>query len=301
MKAWIENNFNAVIAIAFVIGMLVPGLDAVPVTAVIAMTGLLIFFACSKIRPEDFLAFDVVQVGTFTLARYLLFPIALYYIFLPIIPELAPGVLLLSLMPAGVAVSALCAISGGNVALGLSLTLISSILAPVLVPAAFTFVGGGVNIDIWDLFFTLLMVVMVPVLAYFLGAMRIRPVRRWVDDQTRFFSVLLLALIMGLVVAQKRDVLLHEPVFVLLSMGVLAVLFALYYLFGFLSSFAFNQSDPAGRVTVTYASGAINNALAITLAYVYFPAKVALFMVLSEVVWIAAIAGYQMILAKKKA
>jgi BASS family bile acid:Na+ symporter len=298
MRIWIENNFNAVIAIAFVVGMFAPGLDLVPVSAVIAMTGILIFFACSKIRPEDFMAFDAFHVGVFSIVRFLLFPIALYYVSLPLVPELAPGVLLLSLMPAGVAVSALCAISGGNVALGLSLTLITSVLAPVLVPAAFTFVGEGVNINVWDLFMTLLLIVMIPVLVYFLGAIRVRPVRQWVEQNTRFFSVLLLALIMGLVVAQKRDVLLDDPMFVLSSIGILGVLFTLYYLFGFLVSF---KADRPRQIAVTYASGAINNALAITLAYVYFPAKVALFMVLSEIVWIAAIAGYQAILDKKRA
>jgi BASS family bile acid:Na+ symporter len=298
MRIWIENNFNAVIAIAFVVGMFAPGLDLVPVSAVIAMTGILIFFACSKIRPEDFLAFDAFHVGVFSIVRFLLFPIALYYVSLPVVPDLAPGVLLLSLMPAGVAVSALCAISGGNVALGLSLTLITSVLAPVLVPAAFTFVGEGVNINVWDLFMTLLLIVMIPVLVYFLGAIRVRPVRQWVEQNTRFFSVLLLALIMGLVVAQKRDVLLDDPMFVLSSIGILGVLFTLYYLFGFLVSF---KADRPRQIAVTYASGAINNALAITLAYVYFPAKVALFMVLSEIVWIAAIAGYQAILDKKRA
>jgi len=298
MKAWVENNFNTVIIMAFVMGLFVPGLNYVPVSAVIAMTGFLIFFACSKIRPEDFMAFDAFHVGIFSIVRFLLFPIALYYICLPMIPELASGVLLLSLMPAGVAVSALCAVSGGNVALGLSLTLITSVLAPVLVPAAFTFVGEGVNINVWDLFLTLLLIMMIPVLVYFLAAIRVRYVRQWVERNTRFASVLLLALIMGLVVAQKRDVLIAEPMFVLSSIGILGVLFSLYYLFGYLVSF---KADAPRQIAVTYASGAINNALAITLAYVYFPAKVALFMVLSEVVWIAAIAGYQMILAKKKA
>lgn len=299
MRAWVENNFNWVLLIAFGIGLFAPGLHLVPPGTVIAMTGVLIFFACSKIHPEDFLAFDAYQVGVFTLFRFLLFPVGLYYLALPIIPDLAPGVLLLSLMPAGVSVSALCAISGGNVALGLSLTLITSVLAPVLVPAAFSFIGNDVGINIWDLFLTLLLVVLVPVLVYFGGAIRVPAVRQWVGDTTRFFSVVILALIMCIVVAQKRETLMQEPMFVVASLIVLAGLFALYYLFGLVAGVV--KEDRGSRIAITYASGAINNALAIALAYAYFTPKVALFMVLSEVVWIGAIAVYQTILNKKKA
>ncbi len=290
IRIWAETHFNWILLSAFFIGMIMPGLHVVPKEVIIYGTGAIIFLACSRISLKELEAVDLFTIGGFTLARFIIIPFLIYFAVAAVVPDLAIGSFLLALMPAGVAVAVLTAITSGNVALGLSLTIISSLLAPAVVPSAFGMLGHMVQIDLFDMFMALVAMVFLPVGLYFGLVRPVRPAKEFVRENGKFISIVIMVILTSVIVAQKRDVFFEDPFFVFECILVLSVLFFVFYVSAWLLS---ARSDLPERVAYTYGSGAMNNNLGIALAYFYFDSKTALFMVLSEIVWVLAMSTFQ--------
>lgn len=290
IRDWTEKHFNWILLSAFFIGMVMPGLSAVPKEFVIYGTGAIIFLACSRISLKELEAVDIFTIGWFTLARFMIIPFAVYFIVLAILPDLAIGSFLLALMPAGVAVAVLTAITSGNVALGLSLTIFSSLLAPAVVPSAFAMLGHMVQIDLFDMFKTLVLMVFLPIGLYFGLARPVPKIKETIRENGKFTSIVIMVCLTSIIVAQKREIFYQDPWFVVESLAVLSVLFFIFYVSAWLLSFKCALPE---RVAYTYGSGAMNNNLGIALAYFYFDAKTALFLVLSEIIWVLAMSTFQ--------
>ena len=168
IKNFIENNFSLLLLVGFIAGFFTPSLGEISDEIVIFLIAVLIFLSCADINTKDFFNVDVFQIGLFTLLRFAVFPLVLFYLAYLLVPQYAIGVLLLSLMPAGMAVASLCSMSKApnSVPIGLSLTIISSLLAPFFIPAVYSFLGQTLEVDVLGLFITLSLVVFVPIILY---------------------------------------------------------------------------------------------------------------------------------------
>lgn len=133
----IRRNFTAALMVGFVIGFFAPGLDQLPKALVLFVLALVIFFSCSQISRDEFRQIHYKEALGFTLLRFVLLPVVIYFAIRPFVPDMAEAVFLLCLVPAGVSVGALCAISGGNTTLGLGITVLSSLMAPFSIPLLF--------------------------------------------------------------------------------------------------------------------------------------------------------------------
>lgn len=290
VRSFAEKHFNWILMSAFLIGMVAPGLDKVPSAIIVYGTGAIIFLACARISLKELESVDIFTIGGFSLVRFILIPFVVYFAVAMTFPDLAIGSFLLALMPAGVAVAVLTAITAGNVALGLSLTIISSLLAPFVVPSAFAMMGHMVQIDLFDMFKSLVVMVFLPIGLYFGLARPIKPVKAAIQSNGKFLSIVIMVFLTSVIVAQKREVFLEDPWFVLESLIVLSVLFFVFYASAWILAFKAREAE---RIAYTYGSGAMNNNLGIALAYLYFDAKTALFLILSEVVWVLAMSTFQ--------
>lgn len=290
IRTFAETHFNWILMSAFLIGMIAPGLNAVPSEVIVYGTGAIIFLACARISLKELESVDIFTIGGFSLVRFILIPFVIYFVVLMMVPDLAIGSFLLALMPAGVAVAVLTAITAGNVALGLSLTIISSLLAPLVVPSAFAMLGHMVQIDVFDMFKTLAVIVFLPIALYFGLARPVKPVKRAIQEHGKFLNIIIMVFLTSVIVAQKRDVFFEDPWFLLQSLAVLSALFFVFYASAWILAY---KAGDAERIAYTYGSGAMNNNLGIALAYLYFDAKTALFLILSEVVWVLAMSTFQ--------
>ena len=286
----IEGNFSLLLVIGLVTGFFVPSFGEFSDEIVIFLTAVLIFLSCADIEIRDFFKVDIFQIGLFTLIRFAVFPLALFYLAQAWFPEFAIGVLLLALMPAGVAVASLCSMSKANVGLGLSLTIISSLLAPAFIPSVFSFLGQVVTVDVWGLFITLVLVVFVPIILYFSLFYKRTQIKNSIKKYNKASSVVILSVILLIVMAAQKHELLANIDTIITATFVMTGLFALFYLFGFLFSLGVDKEN---RVSFILSSGAMNNSLAVGLAFAYFDAKITLFIVLSEVVWSVYVAAAQ--------
>ncbi len=139
--------------IALAIGLYAPGTydwlkPAVPVTL-----GGILFFTCLKIplgevvaglRDRPLLA----RAGWMAAAKLALLPAIAWGLTMLIAPAWAPGVALVALMPAGLSSVALTDLHRGDRVLALFLIIVTSLLAPLTVPAGMALVHPGPTPDL---------------------------------------------------------------------------------------------------------------------------------------------------------
>ncbi|MCB9983464.1 MAG: hypothetical protein H6861_07325 [Rhodospirillales bacterium] len=284
LKHWVEGHFNTVLILCFVVGMFSPWVSAVPSYAVFLLLGGALYFSCARLTVRELRQIRVRQAVSFYIVRFICLPFALYGLSALFLPEYKYAILLLGLIPAGASVPSLVGILGGNVTLSLGYTVVSSLLAPFIIPPAFALIGhGDVELDVWHMFYTLCGIIFIPVFLYFVLTRPFAGFKQVVQANARFGSVALVGVMIILVVGQQREGILSDPWFLIQAMPVLFGVYFVFYLFGWL--FPYN-GNTGNRIAHTVCSGAMNNGLAIGIAVVYFSPQMALLMVLTEVPWV---------------
>ncbi len=297
IRTLIENNFALCLVFFAALGLFLPSFGDYSDKLVIIFVAGLVYFSGPSIKIKEMLDVDIFQIGTFTLLRYAILPIIFFYIAQLIVPDYAVGILLLTLMPAAMAVASLCAISSSKVALGLSITLISSLLTPLFVPAVFSFLGHYVEVNTISLFVSLLLVVIVPLFLYFGPTVRFNVTKNWVTENAKMMSIILMALILYVVVSSYRTEFLENIDMLLKGTFIMFVVFFLCYLFGYVFGFFVPKEQ---RSTYIIASGTMNNGLAIGVSFLYFSAEITFFIMISEIVWSFYVAASQYYFSKQK-
>ncbi len=291
MRALIERNFTFILLLGIVAGLYVPGLDHLPAYAPIIAISMVIFFSCSRVSLEEIRGFDRRAAFLFFVVRFFLVPALLYYLALQVVPDYALGILLVALMPVGVASTAMANLTGGNPSISLAATVVTNAMTPLTVPFMLWLLSGNdVPLDAGRMLITLALSVFLPASLYFLIARRIAPVKRWISRESQAATTLLLGVMAALVIALQRSYIFDYPQEVLWALAVACGLFALLYVFGWLYAF----SMPA-REKTTYAicSGTNNIALSAGIAALYFSATTTVFTVMGEIAWIIGVAVFK--------
>lgn len=305
IRHFIETRLGIVMGIAFLAGLFVPRLELISGAIVPWLIAVIIFLSCTKIHIDDIRQVRFKEALLFYILRFLLLPFGLYGLALYIVPSLSSAILLVALLPVGSMVPTLSGICGGNVALAMGLTIISSLAAPFTIPFAFAFVGGAdIRLDIWAMFISLALTIFVPVLVYFMVVRKVEPLKIILRRNSSAASILLISLAIIIVVAKKRDVFLGGGELLLENIIIQFVLFGLFYLLAWFYGhigrrfFVTNLDGAANRRVITFilASGAMNIALGISLGFQFFSPEVVAFIVLGEIPWILILAFYRKII-----
>jgi len=297
IKNLIDNNFSLLLILGAISGFFLPSLGEFADEVVIVLTAFLIFLSCSDIDKKAFFEIDIFHMGVFTMLRFAVFPLVLFYLVRAFLPEFSTGILLLALMPAGVAVASLCSMSKANVVIGLSLTIVTSLLAPFVIPAVYSFLGQTVNVNVWNLFLTLIYVVLLPIVLYFFVFDKIKPVKKIIKDYNKTTAILFLSIILAIVIAAQREEIFSNIDLIVKGLFVMTGVYGIFYAFGIAYSFFLQKEE---KIPYILASGANNNSLAVGLSFAYFDPLTSLFMVLSEVIWSFYVAAAQYIFSRRK-
>ncbi|MCO8243430.1 MULTISPECIES: bile acid:sodium symporter family protein [unclassified Haladaptatus] len=113
-------------------------------------------------RPRD------VIIGALT--QWIIMPTAAYLVVLALSlpPELALGAILVGAAPGGTASNVMSYLGDGDVALSVAITTVTTLAAPIVMPAWVVFLAGEqLNVTFADLFFSIVQVVLIPVIAGF--------------------------------------------------------------------------------------------------------------------------------------
>lgn len=123
---------------------------------------------------------------------------------------LAAGIILIGASPGGVASNVITYLAGGNVALSVTLTAISTMLSPLLTPLAMTLLAGTyIEIDAGAMMWSIVQLIILPIVAGFAANYVLRRYARWRDRLLPIVSMGAICLVLAILTAAARDQLLE--------------------------------------------------------------------------------------------
>lgn len=121
-------------------------------------------------------------------------------------PEIAAGIILVGCCPSGLASNVMCYLARANLALSVSVTTISTLLAPFLTPLLMNWLGGSfIEIHFWAMVWDITKIVIIPIVVGLLFHYLIHGKFSWLDKAMPILSMAGIALILTVMVAAGRD------------------------------------------------------------------------------------------------
>lgn len=178
-------------------------------------------------------------------------------------PEIAAGIILVGCSPGGLASNVMAYISGANLALSLTLTAVSTLLSPLLTPFFMQLLANElVPIDFLSMFWSIIKIVILPILAGLLFNHFAHGRFKWLDKAMPMVSMAAIAIIITIITASGRDS--------LLSIGLVLITVVIAhnfsgYMLGYYGSKLMGLDEKSSR-TVAFEVGMQNSGLASGIA-----------------------------------
>ena len=245
--------------------------------AIVPLLGVVMLGMGMTLRPENFI--EVCRrpkaIVTGIILQYLLMPMIAYLIanLFYLDKGLFIGMVLLGSCPGGTASNVICYLARGDVALSITLTTVSTVLAVFLTPVmTWLYIGQRVPVPVLDMTFDIFLIILVPVTTGVLVNHYLGRYIHFIKHVFPYISVLAIILIIGVIVTLNHD---NIPV---VAIPLLAAIFwhNLLGLSGgyFLSRFLGLEERVCRTIAIEV--GMQNSGLAVALAQTYFTALSAL-------------------------
>ncbi|MBS1563242.1 MAG: bile acid:sodium symporter family protein [Bacteroidetes bacterium] len=155
--------------------------------------------------------------------------VACHYIIMPLVgyslaklfrfpDEIAAGIILVGCCPSGLASNVMCYLAKGNLALSVSVTTISTMIAPFLTPLLMRLLGGSlVDVDFWGMVWDITRIVIIPTAAGLGFHYLVHGRFKWLDKAMPLVSMGGIALILTIITAAGRDNLLKVGALLLIA------------------------------------------------------------------------------------
>jgi bile acid:Na+ symporter, BASS family len=199
-----------------------------------------------------FLQFTVMPITGFVLAKLFAFE-----------PEVAAGVILIGSCSAGVASNVMVYLAKGSIALSVTMTTCSTLLAPVMTPLAMKVLAGQyVPIDVLEMMIEIIYMIILPVFGGLIFNKLLHGRIGWLDRILPVVSMAAICFIIAIITALSRDK--------LLEVGVLLIIAAMLhntigYVLGYFGAKRFGLDEVVAR-TVAFEVGLQNGGMASGLA-----------------------------------
>jgi BASS family bile acid:Na+ symporter len=120
--------------------------------------------------------------------------------------EIAAGIILVGCCPSGLASNVMSYLARANLALSVSVTTISTLLAPFLTPLLMRLLGGSfVEIDFWGMVWDITKIVILPIAAGLAFHYLVRGKFQWLDKAMPLLSMAGIVFIITIITAAGRD------------------------------------------------------------------------------------------------
>ncbi|MFN3325625.1 MAG: bile acid:sodium symporter family protein [Bryobacteraceae bacterium] len=178
-------------------------------------------------------------------------------------PAVAAGVILIGSCPGGVASNVMTYLANGNVALSVTMTACSTLVAPLATPAAMKVLAGQyVPIDFWEMMVSILNMIILPIVAGLIANKLIHGRAAWLDKALPVLSMSAICFIIAIITASSRDKLL-EVGLALIAVSIMHN--AIGYLLGYWGARTLGLAEGDSR-TVAIEVGLQNGGMASGLA-----------------------------------
>ncbi|MFQ3544052.1 bile acid:sodium symporter family protein [Halobacillus rhizosphaerae] len=212
-------------------------------------------------RPKD------VAIGV--AGQFIFMPLIAFFLVsvLPVSTEVAVGVILVGCCPGGTSSNVMTYLSKGDTALSVSITAVSTLLAPFLTPALILlFASQWLPVSAGALFLSIVKIVLIPIL---LGLLVKAMLGNKIESGVKalpLVSVIAIVAIVGAVIGANQAKIAETGV-------VIFAIVILHNLIGYLAGYGLGKlfkMDPAKKRAVSIEIGMQNSGLGATLASVHF-------------------------------
>lgn len=247
------------------------------VFAIVPLLGLVMFSMGLSLNFSDF-KYVFVRPGLIIMG------VSLQYLFMPLIAWLlsalfelpapiAAGLILIGACPGGTASNIICYLARGNVALSITLTFISTLLAVMLTPLlTYLYVDASIDVPVLNMMKSLLLVIIIPVVSGLLLNHFLYKKLTVIKNYLPLVSMFSVILIIGIIVARNETILYQLGLLLFIAV-------VLHNFLGLLSGYWFTRmmtGDRQAAKTIAIEVGMQNSGLGIVLANQYFTAAAAL-------------------------
>jgi BASS family bile acid:Na+ symporter len=196
--------------------------------------------------------FTIMPLVGYTIATLIGFP-----------PEIAAGVILIGSSPSGLASNVMTYLAKANLALSITLTAVSTLLAPIMTPLLMeVFAGQLVPIDFVGMMLSILKIVILPIVLGLVFNEIFKGKAQWLHKAMPLVSMAGIAIIITIITASGRDNLLQIGIALVLA-GIIHNL--LGYFLGYWACKAFKMNEKDCR-TIALEVGMQNGGLASGIA-----------------------------------
>ena len=181
-------------------------------------------------------------------------------------------------------------IFNGDVSFSFIILVFGSLLAPFLIAGmVHMFVGKLIPIQTFDLFMTLALSIIVPMIL-FIGVRKQQNINHWMTRNGPFLAIILIGITFTIATAKRKDILLSAPHSIILPFIVSMIGYLIFYPTGWLLT---NHADTKSKIAYALSSGANNISIGVSIALLYFPPQVGLFLIVSIFPWLFALTPFK--------
>lgn len=268
---WIGKTFAIWALVSAILGFIFPEIFASLAKFIVPILGIIMFGMGTTLKTDDFSEVikrpKLVIVGL--LAQFILMPLIAYLltVVFRLDPLIAVGVILVGCCPGGTSSNVITFLAKGDVALSVSITSMSTLLAPILTPILLKiFAGQLIEIDLASMMWSITKMVILPILLGLLFHKILGTKAKVANDILPMVSVIGIAIIITAVVAVSKDTIISSGVLVFIVVALHnSIGYALGYLIARLSGFS-----EAQRRAIMVEVGMQNSGLGAALAATYF-------------------------------
>ena len=262
----------ALLVVAFaVVGIIFPASFKWAAPQITMLLGVVMFGMGMTLRVEDFKEIfrrprDVL-IGL--LAQFSIMPLLAYglAIIFQLPAELAAGVILVGTCPGGTASNVMTYLAKGDLALSVSISMASTILAPIVTPLlTWLLAGAWINVSFVDMMLSIVQVVIAPILLGIIVNQLFADFVKRVVKILPVISIVAILLIVGGVVSVDADKILQTGLTIML---VVVLHNLLGYGLGFCAAKIFGMNI-AKTKAISIEVGMQNSGLAVSLAMTHF-------------------------------
>ena len=294
----VTSYFGLFMIGAMLVALVLPFDMLIPSSGIPYLMFGVVFFAASKIKPDDIKALHFGDIAGIYILRFLAVPFAGFFLAQWLVPDYKFAVLLLLFLPSAATLPAVTMILKGNPMVALGLLALTSVLAPFVIPAGYGFLSGAeISIDSWSMFKSLAFMILAPIVLCSVLYKTTPKIMPHLRDNASFMSIFLIILIIMVIVSAKSTYFIENPMVVLHAVVLGLVIYAALYALGWS---LFGHKPARERISYCLAFGNTNISVGISLAFMYLPEREMLAMVSWEIAWITSLSAAQYALSKVK-
>ncbi|MDI6860875.1 MAG: hypothetical protein QMD25_02510 [Caldisericia bacterium] len=247
---------------------------------ILLITFLKVDFNCIKIYiKKPVLVFYILLINS------IITPIIVFLIFRSFTSDyyFLSAIMLLALVPTGVAASAMTDLSNGNTLLSVLITILTHIIAPVLIPIFFFILFRRViKLDYYQVFLTISKLIFIPLILSFPIKKYLKSISNFVGKNSKILTLIFVTLLSLGIISITAHYIRQNPLSVIKYILILYFEFLLFQIINFFAPFFLKIED---RIAISNSKTFNNIAIATVLSLQFLDSKSSLIVILGQIPW----------------